>query len=267
MTTTAIVTASTRRRWSSGPGAVLISLILPVVLAAAWWFGSAGSTSPFFPPLQVILTTFVQEWPQRFASDILPSLERLFLGYVIAVVVGVVLGAVLGRFRLVAYAVNPILQFFRALPATALVPISVIILGVGDAPKVLLIAFVSGFPILLNTIDGVRSIDPVLEDVSRSFRLTRLQRFFRVQLHAASPQVLAGMRVALSLAFVVMVTTELLAATNGIGYVTLLAQQSFQIALMWSGLILFGLLGLLINGLFILVERRLLRWYTHTREE
>jgi len=268
MSTTSIVSAVSRRRWSSGVRGAALSLILPVVIVVAWWFVSEGSTSPFFPPLRVILATFADTWlSSRVLSDIVPSLVRMIAGFAIATVVGVALGALLGRLRLAVAALNPILQFGRSLPATALIPVAVVLFGIGDTPKIVLIAFVSCFPILLNTIDGVRNVDPVLEDVCRSFRLSRTQRFRWVQLHAASPQVIAGMRVALSLAFVVMVATEMLGSTNGVGYVTLLAQQGFQIPLMWSGLILLGLLGLIVNGIFVLVERGLLRWYTQGQED
>jgi ABC-type nitrate/sulfonate/bicarbonate transport system permease component len=256
-----------RRPWSAGPLRVATSLIVPVGIVLVWWFASADNVSPFYPPLKSILQTFGDNWVfERVASDVLPSLERMFAGYAIAVVVGVGLGALLGRLPLVARALNPVLQFGRALPATALVPVSIVLLGIGDLPKIALIAFVSLFPVMLNTIDGVRAVDPVLEDVSGSFRLTRAQRVLHVQLPAAAPQILAGMRIALSVAFVMMVVTELVAATNGIGYVTLQAQQSFQVTLMWSGMLLLGILGVFINGVFVLVERRLLRWYTHDQE-
>jgi ABC-type nitrate/sulfonate/bicarbonate transport system permease component len=267
-TTTTIVTAATRKRWSSGLRGVLLSLIVPVVILIAWWFVSEDSTSPFFPPLRSILVTFADTWlSTRVLTDIVPSLVRMFVGFAIAVVIGVALGAVLGRFRLAVAALNPLLQFGRSLPATALIPVAIVLFGIGDTPKIVLIAFVSCFPVLLNTIDGVRNVDPVLEDVCRSFRLTRTQRFRWVQLHAALPQVISGMRVALSLSFVVMVATEMLGSTNGVGYVTLLAQQGFQIPLMWSGLILLGLLGLIVNGIFVLVERKVLRWYTQNQED
>lgn len=267
MTTTSIITTATRRRWSTGFGGVLVSLVLPVAIIIAWWFVSANSTSPFFPPLSKIFEAFGQTWPLHVTSDILPSLGRMLAGFLIASVVGVVLGALFGRVRIIAEALNPVLQFCRSLPATALVPVAIVLFGIGDTPKILLIAFVSCFPIMLNTIDGVRNVDPVLEDVTRSFRLTRMQRVRWVQINAALPQVISGMRVALSLSFVVMVTTEMLGSTNGIGYVTLLAQQGFQIPLMWSGLILLGLIGLIINAIFVVVERSLLRWYTQTQED
>ncbi|NYE18281.1 ABC transporter permease [Microbacterium immunditiarum] len=256
------------KRWSTGLGGVIVSLIVPVGILVVWWFGSLNTGSPFFPSLQSILETFAETWlSEKVVTDVLPSLGRMFAGFAIAVVVGVAVGVLFGRIRILAYAFNPVLQFFRALPATALIPVSIVLLGIGDTPKILLIAFVSVFPVLLNTIDGVRNIDPVVEDVVRSYRFDKAQRVRWVQLHAASPQVLAGMRVALSMAFVVMVVTEMLAATNGIGYVTLTAQQSFQISLMWSGLLLLGLLGIIINGLFVLVERRLLRWYVQDQED
>ena len=267
-TMTSTIAPASRRRWSSSSRGVMVSLIVPVVIVVTWWFVSERSTSPFFPPLRSILTSFVEVWlSTRVFSDIVPSLVRMAVGFAIAAVIGVALGALLGRLRLAVAARNPVLQFGRSLPATALIPVAIVLFGIGDTPKIVLIAFVSCFPVLLNTIDGVRNIDSVLEDVCRSFRLTRMQRFRWVQLHAASPQVISGMRVALSLAFVVMVATEMLGSTNGVGYVTLLAQQAFQIPTMWSGLILLGMLGLVINGIFVLVERGLLRWYTQDQED
>ena len=245
-----------------------VALIVPIALVVVWWAVSARSTSPFFPPLGSILASLGDQWlATRVTSDVLPSLGRMFSGFAIASVAGIGLGALLGRLPLAARALNPVLQFGRALPATALVPVSIVLMGIGNSPKIALIAFVTFFPVLLNTIDGVRNVDPVMEDVCRSYRLTRVQRFLQVQLPAAAPQILAGMRIALSVAFVMMVVTELVAATDGIGYVTLLAQQSFQVSLMWSGMLLLGILGVLINGVFVLVERKLLRWYTQTLED
>lgn len=246
---------------------VLLPLIAPVVAVVLWWVLSRDNTSPFYPSLKTILQAFRENWLfARFGSDVVPSLVRMLGGYCIAVIVGIGLGLVFGRIPLLLNAFNPALQFLRALPATALVPVSIVLMGIGNTPKISLIAFVTLFPVLLNTIDGVRNVDPVLEDVSRSFRLTRAQRLLHVHLPAAAPQILAGMRIALSVAFVLMIVTELVAATEGIGYVTLQAQQSFQIPLMWSGMLLLGILGVLFNEVFVLLEHRLLRWYVQNQE-
>lgn len=251
-------------RWVRNWG---VSLLLPVALLLVWWFASLGNTSPFWPSLQRILNAFADLWLfDRFGSDVLPSLGRMFAGYGLAVVIGIALGVLLGRFPLVRKAFDPVLQFLRALPATALVPVSIVLMGIGNAPKIALIAFVTVFPVLLNTIDGVRGLDPGLEDTAHAFRLTRRQRIFLVQLPAAAPNIMAGMRVSLSVAFVMMVVTELVAATSGIGYETLQAQQSFEVPQMWAGMLLLGILGVAFNGVFVLVERRLLRWYARKED-
>jgi len=152
-------------------------------------------------------------------------------------------------------------QFARSIPATGLVPVSITLMGIGNAPKIWLIGFVCMFPILLNTIDGVRGIERGLEDVARTFRLTRRQRIFQIQLPSAAPQIFAGMRISLAFAFIMMIVTEMVGATSGIGFVTLNAQQSFQVPLMWAGMILLGVLGAFLNILFLLVERRVLAWH------
>jgi ABC-type nitrate/sulfonate/bicarbonate transport system permease component len=242
--------------------AVGISLIVPVVAVMTWWFASQDSTSPFYPSLETIASNFRENWLfERFGSDVVPSLTRLALGYLVAVVAGVALGVLFGRQRELYRAFRPAVEFARSVPATALVPIVIVLLGLGDAPKIWLIGFVTMFPILLNTIDGVRSVEPGLEDVGRTFRLTRRQRILSIQLPSAAPQIFAGMRIALTIAFVMMVITEMIGATNGLGFVTLNAQQSFQVPLLWSGMILLGLLGALLNIVFVVAERRVLRWH------
>jgi ABC-type nitrate/sulfonate/bicarbonate transport system permease component len=239
-----------------------ISLVIPVAAVALWWVLSADSTSPFYPPLETILTNFKDTWLfAHVGSDVVPSLIRFGLGYLLAVVLGIALGVLFGRLRMLDLAFQPTVQFARSIPATGLVPVSITLMGIGNAPKIWLIGFVCMFPILLNTIDGVRGIESGLEDVGRTFRLTRRQRIFAVQLPSAAPQIFAGMRIALAFAFIMMIVTEMVGATSGIGFVTLNAQQSFQVPLMWSGMILLAVLGASLNVLFMLVERRVLRWH------
>jgi ABC-type nitrate/sulfonate/bicarbonate transport system permease component len=239
-----------------------VSFVVPVLILVVWWFASAGSTSPFYPPLETILDNFRDNWLfARFGTDVLPSLSRFALGYLVAVVAGIGLGVLFGRMRLLYQAFAPTVQFARSIPGTALVPVTIVLIGIGNAPKIWLIGFVCAFPIMLNTIDGVRGIERGLEDVGRTFRLTRRQRIFAIQLPSAAPQIFAGLRIALAIAFIMMVVTEMVGATNGIGFVTLSAQQSFQVPLMWSGMLLLAVLGALLNALFVLVERRVLRWH------
>ena len=242
--------------------AAVISLIVPVVVLVLWWVLSADSTSAFYPPLQTIWESFKDTWLfSHVGSDVVPSFIRFGLGYALAVFLGVFLGVLFGRLRLLDMAFQPSVQFARSIPATGLVPVSITLMGIGNAPKIWLIGFVCMFPILLNTIDGVRSVERGLEDVARTFRLTRRQRIFQIQLPSAAPQIFAGMRISLAFAFIMMIVTEMVGATSGIGFVTLNAQQSFQVPLMWAGMLLLGILGALLNVLFLMLERRVLSWH------
>jgi ABC-type nitrate/sulfonate/bicarbonate transport system permease component len=240
---------------------------LPISLIAVWWVTSSHSTSPYYPPLPKVLEAFRATWLfHRVPSDMVPSLRRMALGYVLGATAGVGVGVLFARIRLLGRAFNPAVQFGRSLPGAALVPISVLVFGIGEIGKIVVIAFVAMFPVLLNTNDAVRSVDPRLEDVSRVFRFTRAQRLLSVYLPASAPQILSGMRVSLQLAFIMMVVTEMFASTNGIGRVTIEAKSLFDMPGMWAGMLLLGILGILINALLLVLQRRALRWHTELRE-
>ena len=243
-----------------------LEVTVPIVLLTLWALWSASGDTFYFPPLTEILTTFEETWLfERVGSDVLPSLQRLGLGYAIAVVVAVAVGLPLGLSPLLRRATSPLVEFLRAVPPPALLPFAIVVLGVGNAGKVFLIAFVCIWPVLLNTIDGVTGIDPTLNDTARVYGVSGRQRLLRIVLPAASPQIFAGMRTSLSLALILMVISEMVASTNGIGFFVLQSQRSFAIPEMWSGILLLGLLGYLLNLIFLLVERRVLAWHRGAR--
>jgi ABC-type nitrate/sulfonate/bicarbonate transport system permease component len=252
-----------------GRRALLISaeIVTPLVAVAILWAWTNGADSYYYPPLGDVLKAFKDTWLfKQFSSDVVPSLERLAAGYVIAVVVGISLGVVLGRRPRLQLAVSPIIEFLRAIPAPALIPFTILILGVQDDAKIFLIAVVCVFPILLNTIDGVAGVEPTLLQTTEVYRIGALDRLRFVILPAAAPQIFAGMRTSLSLSLILMVISEMVASTNGIGYFILQSQRSFAITEMWSGILLLGLLGYLFNAIFTLVERRVLAWHRGARE-
>jgi ABC-type nitrate/sulfonate/bicarbonate transport system permease component len=243
-----------------------LEIAVPILLLAIWAVWSSGSETYYFPPLTDIFETFADTWLfERVGSDVVPSLTRLFLGYGIACVVAIGLGLALGLSRPLRLAVDPIVQFLRAIPPPALLPFGILVLGVGTSMKVFIIAFVCVWPVLLNTIDGVGGVDPVLRETSRVYAIGRRDQILRVLLPAAAPQIFAGMRTSLSLALILMVISEMVASENGIGYFVLQSQRSFAIAEMWSGIILLGILGYVLNAVFLLVERRVLRWHRGAR--
>jgi ABC-type nitrate/sulfonate/bicarbonate transport system permease component len=239
---------------------------VPLLALVLWGLLSAGSDTYYFPPLTDILSTFADTWLfERVGSDVVPSLERMGLGFAIAVVIAVTAGLLLGMSRRARIAAAPIVEFLRAIPPPALLPFAILVIGVGSSMKVFIIAFVCIWPILLNTIDGVRGIDPTLDDTTRVYGISSRDRIWRVMLPAATPQIFAGMRTSLSLALILMVISEMVASTNGIGYFVLQSQRTFAIPEMWSGILLLGILGYVLNGGFTLIERRLLRWHRGAR--
>jgi ABC-type nitrate/sulfonate/bicarbonate transport system permease component len=246
--------------------ATTLEIAVPLLLLVLWGLLSANSDTYYFPPLTDILQTFMDTWVfERVRSDVVPSLTRLALGYGIACLVAVAAGLALGLSRPLRRATDPIVQFLRAIPPPALLPFGILVLGVGNGMKVFIIAFVCLWPVLLNTIDGVAGVDPTLRETARVYDIGPVDRVLRVTLPAAAPQIFAGMRTALSLALILMVISEMVASTNGIGYFVLQAQRSFAIPEMWSGILLLGILGYVLNAVFLLVERRVLRWHRGAR--
>jgi ABC-type nitrate/sulfonate/bicarbonate transport system permease component len=241
---------------------ILLVLGLPAVLFAVWWFATAGSTDFYSPPLSAILRTFGDVWVgERLLSDVLPSLLRLAEGYVLAVVIGVGLGLLVGTSRVVRDVLEPVLELFRAIPPPVLVPVIMLFAGIGDTMKVLVIVSGCVWPILLNTVEGVRALDEVLSDTCRSYGISGPSRLWHLVLRSASPQIVTGMRQALSIGIILMVISEMFAASNGLGFAIVQFQRSFAIPEMWSGVLLLGLLGFALSLLFRLAESRFLAWY------
>lgn len=244
----------------------LFAIALPAVLVTIWWFASARSTSGFFPPLREILAAFPETWfDGRFAADVVPSLGRLLLGFAVGVLVGICLGVAIGSFPDVRRLLDPSLEFLRAVPPPVLVPVFMLFFPPGPSLQVFVIAFGCVWPVLLNTIEGVRAVDEVQRDTASVFRFRRSRRLLTLTLPAASPQIVAGARQSLSIAIILMVISELFVATNGLGYAIVQFQRTFQIVGMWTGIILLGILGIILALLFRVAEGRLLAWYSGLR--
>jgi len=242
---------------------VAAEIAVPVAILLAWQLWTASADSQYFPRLSTILVEFREMWLfSEFGTHVVPSLKRIALGFGIAVVVGIALGIPLGLSLWGRAAAMPHIEFWRAIPPPALLPISIILLhSIGDVQKVSLIAFFCVFPILLNTIDGVRGIEPTLIDTARSYGVPRLERIRRIVLPAALPQIVSGMRISLSLAVIIMVVAEYFSSTSGVGYVLLISKNTFELGPMWAAILLIGVLGYLLNLAFVLAERRVLAWH------
>ncbi|MFC7401873.1 ABC transporter permease [Citricoccus sp. GCM10030269] len=240
---------------------------LPIVLVVLWWVVTLGNTNPFIPKPETLMTDLWETWVgPRFFSDVLPSITRLLSGLLIAVIAGIVLGVLIGSNLTVRKLTGPILEFVRSIPPPVLLPVLMMVIGIGDETKVFLIALGCLWPVLLNTVDGVRSADPVLRDTTSSYNIAGLTRLRYFVLPAALPRMVTGIRLSLPIALILMVASEMYAATNGLGFSIIYFQRTFQNGPMWAGVVVLGLVGIIMALLFRWLERRLLSWYYAQRQ-
>ncbi|WBB81273.1 ABC transporter permease [Micromonospora sp. WMMD882] len=248
-------------------GNILFAVGLPVLTIGLWAVWSTRSTNRFLVGPRALLDAFRQTWiGPAFVDDVLPSVYRLLVGLVASILLGVAAGVVVGRLRPLRETLEPLLEFFRAIPPPVLIPVAMLLLGITDTMKVVVIVSGAIWPILLNTIEGVRATDSVMLDTARSFRISRWDRLRLVILPAASPRIMTGVRQALSVALILMVISEMFASSAGLGYRIAYFQRNYLIAEMWSGILLLGLIGVLLAVAFGAVERRVLRWYHGMKE-
>ncbi|BAD56801.1 ABC transporter permease [Nocardia farcinica] len=215
----------------------------------------------FLPPFTTVAEAFVdlvrsgEMW-----THVSTSLGRSLSGFAIALAIAVPLGVAIAWYKPVADLLNPILELFRNTAALALLPVFVLILGIGETSKVALVVYASTFPILLNTITGVRTVDPLLIKSAASLGLKPLRLFQKVILPAAIPAIFTGLRMAAASSILVLLAAEMVGARAGLGYLITAAQQNFQIPNMYAGILAISLLGLSFNGLLVALERRFSRW-------
>jgi sulfonate transport system permease protein len=235
-------------------------------ILALWWVLSADSTSTFFPPLQRILERLHALWIVGDARrELWSSLGHFAVGYTVAGLLGVGVGALLWKFRRIGDAVSPVLYFVYVIPTAALLPAIVAIMGIGSAMKITIIVLAAVWPTMLNTLDGMRGVDPLKLDTAKVLHMSALRTVRTVVVPAAMPQIMAGLRHSLQVAVIMMVVSELIASQSGIGFFILEAQQRFAITEMWTGIIVLALVGSVLTVVFIAVERVVLAWYIGAR--
>jgi len=247
---------------------LLLTLSVPVVLIVTWQVVTTQLAHFYWPSPAAIAAAFPETWfGERLLDDVVPSLGRLILGYSISVVLGTLLGAAIGSVARLRLFLEPVIELFRAIPPPVLVPVIMLFTGIGANMQVAVIAFGCVWPVLINTIEGVRGVDLTQLDTAKSYRLSRAQLLFAVVLPAASPKIFAGARQALSIGIIMMVISEMFASANGIGFSVIEFQRLFQLTPMWTGILLLGLIGVLANFVFKFVERRALRWYLNMQSQ
>jgi NitT/TauT family transport system permease protein len=188
------------------------------------------------------------------------SVGRSAVGFTVAVVVAVPLGLVIAWYRPLAAFLNPLLELLRNTAAIALLPVFTLLLGIGETSKITLIVYACVWPVLLNTIAGVRTVDPLLVKAARSLGLSSPRLFRKVILPSAIPTIFTGIRMAGSYALLVLIVAEIVGAKAGLGYLINNAQVNFEIPQMYAAIITFSVLGLIVNQVLIQLERRFSTW-------
>lgn len=218
----------------------------------------------FLPPFsEVLAATWELVLNGQLWAHVSASLSRAITGFVIAVAAAVPLGILIAWYRPVADLLLPILELFRNTAALALLPVFVLILGIGETSKIALVIFACTFPILLNTITGVRTVDPLLVKSARSLGFGPLALFRKVVLPAAVPSIFTGIRMSGAASILVLIAAEMVGAQSGLGYLINASQLNFLIHDMYAGILTIALVGLALNGVLVTLERRFSRWRAH----
>jgi ABC-type nitrate/sulfonate/bicarbonate transport system permease component len=269
-------TATPRRRSGGFLVGAVTQLATLAGAVAVWEIVTRGLDQVYFPPPSTIVAAMHEAWlsgpaGHLFLNDqattgLSSSLGRLLFGWACAAVFGVVAGVALGRSPKAAQYLDPVLQLGRAMPAPTLIPLFIVVFHVGASMEIATIIFGVVWPIVLNAMDGARSVDRLQIDMAAVFGVTGVRRLTHVIVPGAAPKIFAGLRTSVSLSLILMVMAELLGSGNGIGAQLVNAQREFEIPRMWGGIVILGILGYVLNALFQAVERWCLGWHRGVRQ-
>jgi NitT/TauT family transport system permease protein len=242
---------------------VVVSTVGLLLLVAVWQFlpewGVVDKT--FVPPFSEVISAWWHLLKEgTLWHDTKASLIRALGGFAIAVAIGVPLGLLIGWYRLVAEVLNPVLELFRNTAALSLLPVFILIMGIGESSKIAFVAYACVWPVLLNTISGVESVDPLLVKSSRSLGFGSMRTFQKVVLPAAVPTIFTGIRLAGSFSLLVLIAAELVGANSGLGFLITYSQQNFAIPNMYAAIITISMIGIVLNQLLLLLERHFSTW-------
>ncbi|WP_286160809.1 ABC transporter permease [Virgibacillus sp. 7505] len=242
---------------------VLLGSLLPIVLLAAWEILSRAGVIPAYqlPAPSAILSTIITYLQDGTLQDhVLLTVYRLFVGFIIGSIAAILLGTLVGYSELVERFFDPLIQAFRSIPSLAWVPLFILWMGIGETSKVTLIAVGVFFPVYLNIVDGIRGVDRKLIEVGRMYGLDGVALVRRIILPASLPSFLTGLRSGLGLGWMFVVAAEIMGASQGLGYLLILGQNTYAPDVIIASIFLFALLGKLTDWVLKLIQKRSLHW-------
>jgi NitT/TauT family transport system permease protein len=222
---------------------------------------SAPTLQLYIPPVSQILSALGQLFVSgTIAKHLGVSLARFLEGYLLAGAMAVSLGVVLGYFRSLYSWLEMLIEFLRPMPSVAIIPVAILVLGIGDSMIVAVTLYASMWPILINTIDGVQHIESILIDTGRTFGLSRRRILWQIILPGASSYIVTGLRIGLSIALILVTTAEMIVGSKGLGFFILDEERSMNSSNMYAGIILVAVLGYALNRGFLTLEAQAMKW-------
>jgi ABC-type nitrate/sulfonate/bicarbonate transport system permease component len=249
----------------AAPGLAVIALVLVGIEAAV----NAGlvKRSLLPAPSDVGRVLWYLIINNEIIGPLSQTLARLAIGFGIGGTIAIVAGVSMGYWPRVYGLFEPLVELLRPIPKAALIPPLVLFIGVGDAMKVTSVALAVFFPVLINTIQGARGVDPVLVNTARTLGLRPFAILRKVILPASAPFIFAGMRLGLALGLILAVLSEMMAGTGGLGFLIIDMQRAFRVREMYAWLVILAVVGFLLNELLIAAERRVLFWQDATERQ
>ena len=238
-------------------------IALPWALIILVWYlvGRSGWINPaLIPSPQDVLKTFIVLMHGRLPQDIVASTQRVVLGVLLGVAVALPVGFLLGWYKGLGLFLDPVINFFRALPPIALIPLVIVYFGIGESAKIAILFYASFFAAVIVMYEGISQISPLFVRVARTLGASDLEIFLKVIVPLAIPHMLTALRVALGVAWATLVASELIAAHRGLGSLIENAASFFQLDTIYVGIICIGVIALLMDLVLRLVARRLIAW-------
>ena len=261
----------TKKKVSRGTriGRLLLPWLVPFILIVIWQAASSVGwlESRILPAPTAVISAF---WHLLMNGELWQHVKvsagRALLGLLVGGGLGLFLGLLNGSSKIASILLDTTLQMIRNIPALALIPLVILWFGIDESAKLFLVAIGVFFPIYINTYHGIRSVDPQLIEMGKSYGLTRWQLYKEIILPGAMPSILVGLRFALGLVWVLLIVAETISAQSGIGYMTMNAREFLQTDIVLVGILLYALLGKLADVLAVGLEKYLLRWHAGYQE-
>lgn len=240
---------------------ILISPIFVLILWSALTYGGLVNTIIIPCPHKVIVELWIYTASGKAITDILPTLKRLFCGLAIGATLGISVGVLLGYFTKIYEALDFVVDFFRSIPSTALFPVFMLMFGLGDSSRIVLVVYGTSFVMLVNTIYGVKNSKKTRVVVAKSMGASKLDTLTKVVLPDALPYIAAGLRIAISIALAITIVSEMFIGANaGLGYRIMNSKILYDIPNVFAALIITGLMGYTLNKIFLIAEKRIVHW-------